>query len=186
MVCIRLCSERGSWHFRVLESLPGVSCGTVHTIMVFSSAAMIKTALPDNVTYAPAKSLLDCTSTPLLMIAPIIGFYAYIHARRRPIHWPFPVQRVQTDRGREFFAVKVQERFKQCSIKFRPNKPGSPHLNGKVERYQQTPIGLNSMQWSISLMAAWTCYWRNGNTTTTGTGRTVLTMENRLWNTTFN
>ena len=51
---------------------------------------------------------------------------------------PFPVQRVQTDRGREFFAVKVQERFKQCSIKFRPNKPGSPHLNGKVERSQQT------------------------------------------------
>ena len=51
---------------------------------------------------------------------------------------PFPVQRIQTDRGREFFAVKVQERFKQCSIKFRPNKPGSPHLNGKVERSQQT------------------------------------------------
>ena len=51
---------------------------------------------------------------------------------------PFPVQRVQTDRGREFFAVKVQERLKQYSIKFRPNKPGSPHLNGKVERSHQT------------------------------------------------
>ena len=51
---------------------------------------------------------------------------------------PFPVQRVQTDRGREFFAVKVQERLKQYSIKFRPNKPGSPHLNGKVERLHQT------------------------------------------------
>ena len=51
---------------------------------------------------------------------------------------PFPVQRVQTDRGREFFAVKVQERLKICSIKFRPNKPGSPHLNGRVERSQQT------------------------------------------------
>lgn len=23
-------------------------------------------------------------------------------------------------------------------IKFRPNKPGSPHLNGMVERYQET------------------------------------------------
>ena len=51
---------------------------------------------------------------------------------------PSPVQRIQTDRGREFFAVKVQERFKQYSIKFRPNKPGSPHLNGKVERSHQT------------------------------------------------
>ena len=51
---------------------------------------------------------------------------------------PFPVQRTQTDRGREFFAVKVQERLKQYSIKFRPNKPGSPHLNGKVERSHQT------------------------------------------------
>ena len=25
-----------------------------------------------------------------------------------------------------------------CRIKFRPNKPGSPHLNGKVERSQKT------------------------------------------------
>ncbi len=46
---------------------------------------------------------------------------------------PFPIQRFQTDRGREFFAVKVQERLKEYGIKFRPNKPASPHLiNGKV------------------------------------------------------
>jgi transposase InsO family protein len=51
---------------------------------------------------------------------------------------PFPVQRIQTDRGREFFAVKVQEKLMALGIKFRPNKPGSPHLNGKVERSQQT------------------------------------------------
>ena len=51
---------------------------------------------------------------------------------------PFPVQWVQTDRGREFFAVNVQEKLKQYSIKFRPDKPGSPHLHGKVERSQQT------------------------------------------------
>jgi len=50
---------------------------------------------------------------------------------------PFPIQRFQTDRGREFFAVKVQEKFKEYGIKFRPNKPGSPHLNGKVERSQK-------------------------------------------------
>ncbi len=51
---------------------------------------------------------------------------------------PFPIQRIQTDRGREFFAVKVQEKMMEHGIKFRPNKPGSPHLNGKVERSQRT------------------------------------------------
>ena len=51
---------------------------------------------------------------------------------------PFPIQRIQTDRGREFFAVKVQEKMMEYGIKFRPNKPGSPHLNGKVERSQRT------------------------------------------------
>jgi len=51
---------------------------------------------------------------------------------------PFPIQRIQTDRGREFFAVKVQEKLMNFCIKFRPNKPASPHLNGKVERSQRT------------------------------------------------
>lgn len=51
---------------------------------------------------------------------------------------PFPIQRIQTDRGREFFAIKVQERMMEYGIKFRPNKPASPHLNGKVERSQRT------------------------------------------------
>lgn len=51
---------------------------------------------------------------------------------------PFPIQRIQTDRGREFFATKVQKRLMDYGIKFRPNKPGSPHLNGKVERSQKT------------------------------------------------
>jgi transposase InsO family protein len=51
---------------------------------------------------------------------------------------PFPIQRIQTDRGREFFAVKVQERLMNYGIKFRPIKPRSPHLNGKVERSHKT------------------------------------------------
>lgn len=50
----------------------------------------------------------------------------------------FPVQRVQTDRGSEFFAYKVQERLMDYGIKFRPIRPASPHLNGKVERSQKT------------------------------------------------
>ena len=51
---------------------------------------------------------------------------------------PFPIQGVQTDRGMEFFAEKVQRRLMEYGIKFRPNKPGSPHVNGKVERSQKT------------------------------------------------
>jgi transposase InsO family protein len=53
---------------------------------------------------------------------------------------PFPIQRIQTDRGAEFFAYKVQNRLREWAIKFRPIKPGSPHLNGKVERAQRTDI----------------------------------------------
>jgi transposase InsO family protein len=47
---------------------------------------------------------------------------------------PFPIQRIQTDRGREFFAEAVQQRLMDWAIKFRPIPPRSPHLNGKVER----------------------------------------------------
>jgi transposase InsO family protein len=53
---------------------------------------------------------------------------------------PFPIQRFQTDRGKEFFAYEVQERLMEWGIKFRPIKPGSPHLNGKVERTQRTDL----------------------------------------------
>jgi transposase InsO family protein len=53
---------------------------------------------------------------------------------------PFPVQRVQTDRGQEFFAYEVQDRLREGRIKFRPNRPRAPHLNGKVERVQRTAL----------------------------------------------
>ena len=53
---------------------------------------------------------------------------------------PFPIQRVQTDRGTEFFAEKVQEWLRDNFIKFRPIPPRSPHLNGKVERSQLTDL----------------------------------------------
>jgi transposase InsO family protein len=51
---------------------------------------------------------------------------------------PFPIQRIQTDRGEEFMAYRVQERLMSEHIKFRPTNPRSPHLNGKVERTQRT------------------------------------------------
>jgi transposase InsO family protein len=50
----------------------------------------------------------------------------------------FPVQRIQTDRGTEFTAYAVQESLWYWRIKWRPIPPGMPHLNGKVERVQQT------------------------------------------------
>ena len=50
---------------------------------------------------------------------------------------PFPIQRIQTDRGREFFAEAVQHHLMDWAIKFRPIPPRSPHLNGKVERTQR-------------------------------------------------
>jgi len=53
---------------------------------------------------------------------------------------PFPVRRVRTDRGMEFLAEKVQRRLMEFGIKLRPNKPGSPYLNGKVERSQKTDL----------------------------------------------
>ncbi len=52
----------------------------------------------------------------------------------------FPIQSIQTDRGREFFAYKVREWLKEYCIKFHPIRPGAPHLNGKVERAQQTDL----------------------------------------------
>ena len=51
---------------------------------------------------------------------------------------PFSVQRIQTDRGTEFFAEEVQRRLMDETVRFRPIPPRSPHSNGKVERAQRT------------------------------------------------
>jgi transposase InsO family protein len=53
---------------------------------------------------------------------------------------PFPIQRLQTDRGTEFFAESVQRRLMSEAIRFRPIPPRSPHLNGKIERAQRTVL----------------------------------------------
>ena len=49
---------------------------------------------------------------------------------------PFPIQRIQTDRGREFFAEAVQQRLMDWAIKFRPI-PAQRHrricATGKVD-----------------------------------------------------
>jgi transposase InsO family protein len=48
----------------------------------------------------------------------------------------FPIQRVQTDWGTEFFNDLFQYELAEHFIKFRLIKPRSPHLNVKVERSQ--------------------------------------------------
>ncbi len=53
---------------------------------------------------------------------------------------PFPIQRIQTDRGLEFLAEDVQRKLMEWAIKFRPLPPRSPHLNGKVERTQRSDL----------------------------------------------
>ncbi len=47
---------------------------------------------------------------------------------------------IQTDRGQEFFAYAVQHQLRNWSIRFRPIRSRSPHLNGKVERVQKTAL----------------------------------------------
>jgi transposase InsO family protein len=71
---------------------------------------------------------------------------------------PFAIQRIQTDRGGEFFGMAFQRALRAHRIKFRPTRPRSPHLNGKVERSQQTDriefwptIDMNDPQLSLRL-----------------------------------
>ena len=93
---------------------------------------------------------------------------------------PFPVQRIQTDRGREFFAVIVQERLKRYGIKFRPNKPDSPRLNGKVERSQETDkiefystIDLSSPEFDM-LLVEWQHYYNWERPPSAHSGKTPM------------
>jgi len=83
----------------------------------------------------------DCSRFRVLGVYPRrTAAYTLAFIERVVEEMPFPIQRMQTDRGREFFAEKVQKRLMKLSIKFRPIKPRSPHLNGKVERSQKTDL----------------------------------------------
>ena len=79
----------------------------------------------------------DCTRLRALKLYPnkkaesTVDFLGYVLDV-----FQFPVQRVQTDWGTEFFNDLFQYELAEYFIKFRPIKPRSPHLNGKVERSQ--------------------------------------------------
>lgn len=83
----------------------------------------------------------DCTRCQVMEIYPAKTAANTVRSLEKIIEdMHFPIQCVQTDRGREFFAYKVQEWLQEYCIKFRPIRPGTPHLNGKVERAQQTDL----------------------------------------------
>jgi transposase InsO family protein len=85
----------------------------------------------------------------------------------------------------ESFAHKAQEKLLEYDIEFRTNKPGSSHLNGKVERSQQidktafyATVDLSDASLE-DLLAEW-------QATTTGTAHTVHIMVNHRWEGTLN
>lgn len=53
---------------------------------------------------------------------------------------PFPIQRIQSDRGGELFHAKVQSWLNDNMIMFRRISPRSPHFDGKVECSQMTDL----------------------------------------------
>ena len=81
----------------------------------------------------------DCTRMKVIALYPRKSASNAVEFVDKAIEeFPFPIQRIQTDRAREFFAYSFQEHLMECHIKFRPIRPRSPHLNGKVERSQRT------------------------------------------------
>lgn len=83
----------------------------------------------------------DCTRYRVLGLYPRKAAKYSIEFLEKVVEeMPFSIQRIQTDRGSEFFAYKFQEKLMEYCIKFRPIKPGSPHLNGKVERSHLTDL----------------------------------------------
>jgi putative transposase len=83
----------------------------------------------------------DCTRIRVLAIySRRSAANSLLFLERAIEEFPFPIQAIQTDRGREFFAYLFQEKLMEYAIKFRPVKPASPHLNGKVERSQRTDL----------------------------------------------
>ena len=83
----------------------------------------------------------DCSRFRVLGLYPRrAGKYTLQFLERVIEEMPFPIQRIQTDRGTEFFAEPVQRFLKDSLIKFRPIPPRSPYMNGKVERSQATDL----------------------------------------------
>ena len=118
----------------------------------------------------------DCSRYRVLAVYPRRNAtYTLDFLERLLEEMPFPIQRIQSDRGLEFFAEKVQRRLMEWAIKFRPIKPRSPHLNGKVEN-RSGPIWRSSGRPSIHAHPTFGSVSQNGSISGTGSGRTAGSM----------
>ncbi|WP_411897490.1 IS481 family transposase [Elizabethkingia occulta] len=89
----------------------------------------------------------DCTRMKVIRIYSNKKAESTIHFLSEILNtFYFPIQHIQTDWGTEFFNYSFQYELHEHFIKYRPIKPRSPHLNGKVERTQQTD---KSEFWSL-------------------------------------
>ncbi|VVE59204.1 hypothetical protein PSP20601_05470 [Pandoraea sputorum] len=89
----------------------------------------------------PSTAIDDCSRFRVLAVyARRNARHALLFLDRVIEEMLFPLPRIQTDRGGEFFAELVQRRLINECIKFRPIPPRPPHLNGKVERSQLTDL----------------------------------------------
>jgi transposase InsO family protein len=104
----------------------------------------------------------------------------------------FPIQRIQTDWGTEFFNDHFQIELMDHFIKFRPIKPRTPHLNGKIERSQKTDKAefyslLNLRDQSLplkKLVSEWEYFYNHKRRHSALNGKTpyekYLEVENRI------
>lgn len=75
----------------------------------------------------------DCTRMRVLALYPRRNAKTSVRFLREHVlkEFPFPVQRIQTDRGAEFFGMAFQLALMEERIRFRPIRPYSPHPGGR-------------------------------------------------------
>lgn len=74
---------------------------------------------------------------------------------RVPLEFPFPLQRVQTDKGAEFCSEAFLGALHECKIKFSPNRPRAPHFNGRVQPSQRGSVRGNDSTTRTALTVRW-------------------------------
>ncbi len=82
----------------------------------------------------------DCRQLRVLGLYPrcTAGNAVHFLEHRMTEEFPFPIQRVQTDRAGEFFGMAFQDALQGYCIQSRPNRPRTPHFIGEIERSRQT------------------------------------------------
>jgi len=92
----------------------------------------------------------------------------------------FPIKVVQTDWSAEFFNHDFQGELHEHFIKYRPNKPRFPHLNGKFERSHlidrtefYSTVDLNDAD-LVAKLASWESFYNSQHPHGAHGGRTPL------------